>query len=85
MKSFTYTIRDKTGIHARPAGVISKIAKNFKSEIFIEKDSSSVNASKLMMLMGMGIKCGDSIRVMAEGEDEDEAIKELRKFFEENL
>ena len=38
MKTFTYTIKDEIGIHARPAGMLVKEAKNFKSEILIEKN-----------------------------------------------
>ncbi len=85
MKSFTYTIKDKTGIHARPAGYLSKLAKDFKSEIMIEKDSKSVSVAKLMMLMGLGVKCGDTVKVTARGEDEEEALAKIQSFFEENL
>ena len=63
MKTFTYTIKDDLGIHARPAGLLVKTAKNFNSEITIAKDGKSVNALKLMALMGLGVKCGDTITV----------------------
>ena len=56
MKTFNYTIKDEIGIHARPAGMLAKLAKDFESEIIIEKDGKGVNATKLMMLMGLGIK-----------------------------
>ena len=85
MKSFSYTIKDETGIHARPAGFISKIAKDSESEIVIEKDGKRVNATKLMMLMGLGVKCGDMVNVEVSGKDEDEAFEKIKTFFEENL
>ena len=85
MKSFSYTIKDETGIHARPAGFISKIAKDSESEIVIEKDGKRVNATKLMMLMGLGVKCGDMVNVEVSGKDEDEAFEKIKAFFEENL
>lgn len=85
MKSFTYVIKDETGIHARPAGVLSKLAKNFSSEITIEKDKKSVNVTRLMMLMGLGIKCGDTVTVTIDGEDENEAFEKILAFFKENL
>lgn len=85
MKSFTYVIKDEAGIHARPAGVLSKLAKKFKSEIIIEKDKKTVNATRLMMLMGLGIKCNDTVTVTVSGEDEDEAVSELQAFFRQNL
>ena len=85
MKSFIYTIKDKTGIHARPAGFLSRLAKEFESEILIEKDGQTVNASKLIMLMGLGVKCGDTVKVTIEGKDEQEAEKQMLEFFRKNL
>ncbi len=85
MKTFEYTVKDKVGIHARPAGMLAKEAKNYKSEIVIEKDGRRVNAQRLMQVMGMGVKCGDRITVTVSGEDEDEAAAALEKFFCDNL
>ena len=85
MKSFEYKIKDELGIHARPAGVIAKAAKEFQSEILIEKGSKSANAAKLIMLMGLGVKCGDTVRVTANGEDEAAAIFEMEELFNKNL
>lgn len=85
MKTFTYTITDEVGIHARPAGMLAKLAKDYQSEILIEKDGKSVNATKLMMLMGMGVKCGETITVSVTGEDEDAAAEAMEKFFTANL
>ncbi|MGN1086741.1 MAG: HPr family phosphocarrier protein [Porcipelethomonas sp.] len=85
MKTFNYTIRDEVGIHARPAGMLAKEAKGFKSEILIEKNGKSVNATKLMMLMGLGVKCGDTVTVTVNGEDEDAAAKAMEEFFTANL
>ena len=85
MKSFTYTIKDKTGIHARPAGFLNKLAKGFESATVIEKDGKAVNASKLMMLMSLGVKCGDTVNVTVDGSDEEIAFEKIKTFFEENL
>lgn len=85
MKSFTYVIKDSAGIHARPAGLLSRLAKEFSSEILVEKDKKSVNAARLMMLMGLGIKCGDTVIVTVSGEDEDAALDRIQAFFRENL
>ncbi|MBO4950323.1 MAG: HPr family phosphocarrier protein [Clostridia bacterium] len=85
MKSFTYVIKDSAGIHARPAGLLSKLAKEFSSEILVEKDKKNVNATRLMMLMGLGIKCGDTVTVTVSGEDEDAALDRIQAFFRENL
>ena len=86
MKQFTYTIKDELGIHARPAGLLAKLAKGYgETVITVTKDDKSVKASQLMKLMGLGIKQGNEIVVAAEGPAEDEAIAAAQKFFEENL
>jgi len=85
MKQFNYTIKDAVGIHARPAGQLAKVAKECGSTVTIEKGGKSVNATKLMMLMGMGIKCGDTITVTVEGETEETAAKTIEEFLTANL
>lgn len=85
MKTFEYTIKDELGIHARPAGMLVKEAKSYGSKITITKDGKSVEGTKLMLLMGLGVKCGDTITVTVEGEDEDIAEKGMKEFFEANL
>lgn len=86
MKEFTYTIEDELGIHARPAGLLSKLAKSFPDTLVtVAKGDKTVKASQLMKLMNLGIKQGDQVTVAAEGAAEDEAVAALRKFFEENL
>ena len=85
MKSFEYVIKDEIGIHARPAGMLSKIAKEFGSEIIISKGDKSAVASKLMALMGLGVKCGDTILVSISGADEDTAAEKIKSFLENNL
>ncbi len=85
MKTFDYVIKDEVGIHARPAGLLAKLAKDFSSEISIEKDGKKVNATKLMMLMGLGVKCGDTVTVTVSGDDEEVAVKTMEDFFKENL
>lgn len=85
MKSFTYTVNDPLGIHARPAGLIAKLAKGFESVVVIEKDGKEAKASQLMKLMALAVKNGNTVTVKAEGADEDAAIAAMQKFFEENL
>lgn len=85
MKTFTYTIQDEVGIHARPAGLLAKKAKEFQSAITLEKDGKSVNLTKLMAVMGMGVKHGDTVTVSINGTDEETAFAELQTFFQQNL
>ena len=85
MKSFSYTVKDELGIHARPAGMLVKEVKNFQSKVTLEKDGKSVDASRLMEVMGMGVKKYQTVTVNVEGDDEDAACKALKAFFETNL
>ena len=85
MKSFEYTITDPVGIHARPAGTLVKEIKKYASTVTISKGAKSVNAVKLMALMGMGIKQGDIVKVTVEGADEETAAAAIEEFFKANL
>lgn len=85
MKTFEYIITDELGIHARPAGALVKEAKKFESRITIQKGDKEVEATKLMALMGLGVKCGDQIVVKIEGVDEDGAAEQMETFFKNNL
>lgn len=85
MKQFQYTITDSVGLHARPAGMLVKEVKNYESNVTIVKDGKSCDASKLMMLMSLGVKCGDEITVEVTGADEETAVAELEAFFQANL
>ena len=85
MKTFQYTITDPIGLHARPAGTLVKEVKKYESNVTITKDGKSCDATKLMMLMGLGVKCGDTITVEILGTDEETASVELEAFFKANL
>ena len=82
MKQFQYTIKDELGVHARPAGLLVKL---YTSTITIEKNGKTCDMRKLMAVMGMGIRQGETITVTAEGEDEAAAIEAVEKFLTENV
>ena len=85
MKKFEYAIKDPLGIHARPAGMLVKEAKQYTSDCTITKNGTTVKAGQMMKLMSLAVKQGDVITVTAEGADEDAAIAGLKAFFEANL
>lgn len=85
MRSFMYTITDPVGIHARPAGLLVKQVKAYESAITIGKDGKEVNALKLMALMGLCVKKGDTVTVKVEGADEEKAAAELEAWMQANL
>lgn len=85
MKSFSYVIRDEVGIHARPAGLLVKEAKKYQSKVVINKAGKKAEATKLMALMSLGVKCGDTVEVEVSGTDEEAAFEGIRAFFENHL
>ncbi len=85
MRSFVYAIRDKAGIHARPAGIVAREAKKYGAEIVFFCGEKKANAKKLTELMSMGIKCGDELTVEAEGADEGAACEAMETVLKEYL
>ena len=85
MKEFTYTIKEPVGIHARPAGLLVKTVKGFTSSATLEKDGKSCDMRKLMALMGMGVKQGETVTIKVDGDDEEAAAEAIQKFLSENV
>lgn len=85
MQEFKYTIKDELGIHARPAGLLVKLAAQYKSAVTVDTGVKKADAKKIMAVMGAGAKKGTTVTCSADGPDEAEAIAAIKKFFEENL
>ena len=86
MRKFIYTVQDANGVHARPAGLLVKAAKALDSTITLENAAGkSAVATKLIAVMGLGIKQGDTVTVTVEGGDEETSAAAMEKFFSENL
>lgn len=87
MKQFTYTVTDPVGIHARPAGILAKFAKTLDSVVTITKadGSKSAEAKKLMAVMSLGVKTGETITVTIEGGNEDANAAAIEQFCKENM
>ena len=85
MKTLEYIIKDELGIHARPAGLLVKEAKKFESVIRISKAGKTVEATKLMGLMTLGVKQGDAVTIEVEGADEEVAMEAIATFMNTNL
>ncbi|ACB08991.1 MULTISPECIES: HPr family phosphocarrier protein [unclassified Thermotoga] len=76
------TLKNPTGLHARPASIFVSEAGKLKSDIFIVKEGKEANAKSILQVLAMGIKQGDEIILRASGEDEEEAIKRLTELLE---
>lgn len=84
MKEFTYTITDPVGIHARPAGRLAKKVAELDSTVTLIKDGKSADTQRLMALMQLGIKSGDTVTVRIEGGNEEKSSQEILNFLNEN-
>ncbi len=85
MKEFKYVITDPEGIHARPAGLLVKAAKEFTCDIKIGKGDKVMNSKAIFGVMGLGAKKGDEVTFTFEGADEEAAYETISKFMQENL
>lgn len=85
MKTFQYTIREELGMHARPAGLILQLAKEFESSIIVTNKGKSGDLKRLLSVIELDIQYQDTVTVKVEGSDEDVAAEEMLAFFEENL
>lgn len=71
------TIKNPTGLHLRPAGILCKEAMKFKSLVTFNFRDNTANAKSVLSVLGACVKCGDEIEFICEGEDEEEALKSL--------
>ncbi|MCB6366157.1 HPr family phosphocarrier protein [Intestinibacillus massiliensis] len=85
MEQFVYVITDPAGMHARPAGLLVKVASGFSSEITIAKGDKSGDLKRIFSVMGLAARQGDTIVIHAEGADEKEAVKQVADCLRENL
>ena len=75
-------IINRAGMHARPAAVLVQMAKDFKSSIFFEKGQDRINGKSIMGILTLAAAYGTELKVIAEGEDEVEAVNAIAGLFE---
>ncbi len=83
MVSKELIIKNKYGIHARPARLIVEAAGKFKSDIYVAKNGEEMNAKSIMGILMLEAKKGSTLEIRADGEDEQEAIEAMTKVFAE--
>jgi phosphocarrier protein len=76
------TIKNRAGIHARPAALLVQTASKFKSKISIEKDDDKINGKSIMGIITLGAGYGTNLKIIAEGEDEQDAVDALVHLFD---
>ena len=85
MKEFYFTVNDKNGLHARPAGMLAMMAKSFESDIKIYNGEKEADGKRLLSLMCLGAVCGTILHFKISGKDEDVAEKSLKEYCKEKL
>lgn len=76
------TVKNPDGLKARPAALFVQVASRFESQILIESGNKKVNAKSIMGVLSLGIKCGESVFVLANGRDEKQALNALYELTE---
>ncbi len=75
------TVKNRAGIHARPAALIVKTANSFNASLYIEKDSMRINGKSIMGIITLGASYKTQLRVIAEGDDEMQAAEAIEQLF----
>ncbi|MBI5807215.1 MAG: HPr family phosphocarrier protein [Ignavibacteriales bacterium] len=81
MKEVTVTIVNTAGLHTRPAATIVKLASKYKCDFFLTKDGLSINGKSIIGVMTLAAEKGSQIKLTFDGEDEEEAAKEIVDYF----
>lgn len=85
MQEVTLTIRNKVGLHARPAALFVQTANRFKSKVMAVREGREANAKSILSVLSLGTNQGAVITVRADGEDEAQAVEALRLLVENNF
>lgn len=85
MVSAKVVIKNPTGLHLRPAGILCKEAMNFTSTVSFQFKNTTANAKSVLSVLGACVKSGDEITFVCEGIDEEEALSTMVKAVEEGL
>lgn len=85
MLSKTLTVVNPSGLHLRPAGVLSQTAMKFKSDVIIECGEKRIIAKSVLNVMAAGIKSGTEIKLICDGEDETAAMEAISQAIESGL
>jgi len=78
----TVTVINRAGIHARPSALLVQTTKNFKSNIYFEKNNDRINAKSIMGIITLGAAYGTVLKIIADGEDEQNAVDTISRLFE---
>jgi phosphocarrier protein len=79
------TVRNRAGLHTRPASMLVRTASQFESEIFLRRDNYEINGKSVIGVMTLAAEQGATLDLIVEGEDEDEAAEAIAELFEDGF
>ena len=79
------TVKNETGLHLRPAGLLCRTAMLYKSHITLAYEDTVANAKSVLSVLGACVKSGDEIMLMCDGTDEEMALSEIITLIESGL
>jgi phosphocarrier protein len=79
------TVKNQTGLHLRPVGILCRTAMLYKSHITLLRGETQANAKSVLGVLGAGVKFGDELEITCEGVDEQEAMEAMVTLFESGL
>jgi len=85
MKELKITVKNETGLHSRPADLFVRTAKLYNSKIIVRKGDKLADAKNILRVILLNVSQNDEIVISADGEDEDNAIKDLKRLIESNF
>ena len=77
----TVTVKNRAGIHARPAALIVKTANSFSSKLYIERDTMKINGKSIMGIITLGASFKTELKIIVDGSDEQEAAEAIEQLF----
>jgi phosphocarrier protein len=78
----TVTIKNRAGIHARPAALLVQTANRFSANIYLEKDGEKINGKSIMGILTLAATYNSPIKIIADGSDEEDAVQTISRLFE---
>lgn len=79
------TVRNRAGLHTRPASMLVRTASQFDSEIYLRRDNYEINGKSVIGVMTLAADQGSTLTLLVEGDDEDEAAEEIADLFEDGF
>jgi phosphocarrier protein len=82
MAEHIITVSNRAGIHARPSALIVQAVKDFKCNVYLEKGNNRINGKSIMGVLTLGAAYKSEVKIIAEGEDAEQAIEALVQLFD---